>query len=260
LKPRTLSALAFSALLLLVLVPALRSQAPAAAPLEERRKDLNAVFGEYWENLLKHQPEFASSLGDKRYNDQIADRSVKAVNEALAREEGLMMRLAAIDPAGLTDSENTSRELLLREFADDLEGAEFKEWEMPLNQMGGIHTVYPQLVAQLSFTTVKDYDDWIARLHAIPDAFDQVTANMAIGMEDHRVPPKYLLTKALEQVKGFAAQKPEDSPLALPLKNFPSAVPAAERERIKTEMLDVIGKQVLPAYTRFARFLGVCRS
>jgi uncharacterized protein (DUF885 family) len=257
LKPRTLSALVFSALLLLVLAPALRSQAPSAAPLEERRKALNAVFDEYWENLLKHQPEFASTLGDKRYNDQIADRSVKAVNEALGREEGLMMRLAAIDPAGLTDSENISRELLLREFADDLEGAEFKEWEMPLNQMGGIHTVYPQLVAQLSFTTVKDYDDWIARLHAIPGAFDQVTANMAIGIEDHRVPPKYLLTKALEQVKGFAAQKPEDSPLALPLKNFPAAVPAAERERIKTEMLDVIGKQVLPAYTRFARFLEV---
>ena len=39
---------------------------------------------------------------------------------------------------------------------------------MPINQMSGIHTDWPQLVAQLSFTTVKDYDDWIARLHAIP--------------------------------------------------------------------------------------------
>ncbi len=239
------------------MAPALRSQAPAAAPLEERRQALNAIFDEYWQSLLKHQPEFASTLGDKRYNDQIADRSVKAVNEALAREDGLMMRLAAIDPAGLTDSEATSRELLLREFADDLEGAEFRDWEMPLNQMSGIHTVYPQLVAQLSFTTVKDYDDWIARLRAIPGAFDQVTANMAIGMQDQRVPPKYLLAKALEQVKQIAAQKPEDSPLALPLKNFPAAVPAAERERIKTEMLDAIGKQVIPAYMRFARFLEV---
>ncbi len=52
------------------------------------------------------------------------------------------------------------------------------------------------------------------------------------------MPPKYLLEKALEQVKELANQKPEDSPLALPLKKFPASIPAAEQERIKTEMLD----------------------
>jgi uncharacterized protein (DUF885 family) len=123
--------------------------------------------------------------------------------------------------------------------------------------MGGIHTTYPQLVAQLSFTTVKDYDDWIARLHAIPKAFEQTTRNMSIGVEDHRVPPKFLLEKALEQVKGMAHQKAEDSPLAMPLKKFPASIPAPEQERIKTEMLDAITKEVLPAYLRFQRFLEV---
>ena len=66
---------------------------------------------------------------------------------------------------------------------------------------------------------------------------------MSIGMEDGRVPPKYLLEKALEQVKALAGQKPEDSPLALPLKNFPAAIPAAEQARIKTEMLGAIRKR-----------------
>ena len=104
---------------------------------------------------------------------------------------------------------------------------------------------------------MKDYDDWIARLRAIPNAFDQVITNMSIGMDDHRVPPKFLLEKALEQVKQLANQKPEDSPLAMPLKKFPASIPAAEQERIKQEMLAVIGKQVLPAYQRFAHFMEV---
>ena len=233
------------------------SQAPASASIETNRKALNAVFADYWEDTLKHSPEFASTIGDKRYNDQISDYSVKAVNDGLEREENFLMRLAAIDPAGLTDQEKISRELLLRHFAEDAEAADFKEWEMPVNQMGGVHTTYPQLVAQLSFTTLKDYDDWIARLHAIPKAFDQVAANMSIGMDDHRVPPKYLLAKALEQVKSLASQKPEDSPLALPLKSFPATIKTAEQERIKAEMLDAITKEVLPAYLRFARFLEV---
>jgi uncharacterized protein (DUF885 family) len=256
------STLAASALMLLAVAHTLRAQAPPAPPvsaaqIDANRKALNAIFQDYWEDNLKHSPEFASTLGDKRYNDQITDYSVKAVNDGLAREESFLMRLAAIDPAGLTSDETTSRELLMRRFVDDAEGAEFKEWEMPLNQMDGIHTTYPRLVAQLSFTSVKDYDDWIARLHAIPRAFDQVAANMSIGMDDGRVPPKYLLQMALEQVKSMAAQKPEESPLALPLKSFPASIKPDEQERIKTEMLAAIGKEVLPAYLRFARFLEV---
>jgi uncharacterized protein (DUF885 family) len=231
----------------------------ASAPqsLEDRRKALHRVFDEYWEDNLRHSPEFASSIGDKRYNDQISDYSVRAYNEQLEREQGFLMRLGAIDTTGFTAQESLSRDLLLRQFAQDQEASEFKEWELPVNQMGGIHTTYPQLVAQLSFTTVKDYDDWIARLHAIPKAFEQVSTDMSIGVEDHRVPPKFLLEKALDQVKELAHQKPEDSPLAEPLKHFPASISATEQTRIKQEMLDAIGKEVLPAYLRFERFMEV---
>jgi uncharacterized protein (DUF885 family) len=228
-----------------------------AAPLEDRRKALNALFEEYWQATMERSPEYASVLGDTRYNDRISDYSVKAENAWLAREDEFLMKLAAIDSTGFTDQEKISRDLLLRQFADDAEAAGFKEWEMPLNQMSGIHTTYPQLVAQLSFATVKDYDDWIARLHALPKAFEQVITNLSIGIEDGRVPPRYLLEKALDQVKELANEKPEDSPLALPLKSFPAAIKPAERERIKAEMLDAIAKEVLPAYKRFARFLEV---
>jgi len=256
----TLPALAVSALLLFALAPALRAQlapsTPAApASLEDRRKALNDLFHEYWDANLENSPEFASTLGDNRFNDKISDFSVKSQNQWLAREQTFLFRLAAIDPAGFTGQEQLSRELLLREFADDEEAAGFKEWEMPVNQVGGIQNDFPELVDELSFKTVKDYDDWIARLHAIPNAFSQVMTNMSIGMDDGRVPPKYIMEKVMEQVTQMAAQKPEDSPLALPLKKFPAAVPAPEQERIKTDMLAAIGKEVLPAYLRFARFL-----
>ncbi len=240
---------------LLLLVPSARSQTAALAPVEDRRKAMNAVFHDSWEDNLEHAPEFASILGDKRWNDKISDRSVKAFNEGLAREQAFMLRLAAIDPTGFTDQEKTSRDLFLRDVTQDEEAAEFKEWEMPVDQRGGIYSDYPQLVESLTFTTVKDYDDWIARLRAIPHAFEQVTTNMSIGMDDHRLPLKSLLEKALEQVKQLANQKPEDSALAIPLKKFPPSIPAPEQERIKEEMLSVIGKQVLPAYQHFAHFM-----
>jgi uncharacterized protein (DUF885 family) len=256
---KRLSALLLAALLV---APAcisaqLATSAAVQTTPEDRAKALHALFHDYWEASLKNQPEFASMIGDKRYNDQVSDYSVKAINDWLAAEQEFLMKLAAIDPTGLSDQDKVSRDLLLRDLAEDQESAEFKEWEMPVNQMGGIYATYPQLVAQLSFTTSKDYDDWIARLHAIPKAFDQVTADMSIGIDDKRVPPKYLLEKTLEQVKQLASEKPEDSPLALPLKKFPASISTAEQTRIKTEMLAAITKEVLPAYNRFARFLEV---
>ena len=256
------SVLAVSASILLAAIPTLWAQAPPAAPataasIEANRKAADQLYKDYWEENLKHNPEMASSMNDKRYNDQISDYSVKAYHENLAREQDLLMKLAAIDDTGFTDQEKISRELLMRRLAMGEEESEFKPWEMPVTQMDGIQTAYPQLVAQLSFTTVKDYDDWIARLHLIPTAFDQVTTNMSIGMDDNRVPPKYLLEKVLVQVQQLAGQKPEESPFALPLKKFPASIKPGEQERIKADMLDAIQKEVQPAYKRFGRFLEV---
>ncbi|HLY43788.1 MAG TPA: DUF885 domain-containing protein [Terracidiphilus sp.] len=249
----------FPALLSLLSLAGWFAVAAAAqtASVESRRASLNDLFKQYWDAYLAHSPEFASTIGDRRFNDKITDYSVKAENEWLEQEQKYMMRLAAIDPAGFTDQEKISRDMLIRQFADDAEADEFKEWEMPVNQMSGIYDEYPRLVAELSFNSAQDYDDWIARLKAVPTAFEQVTTDMSIGMDDKRVPPKYLLEKTLDEVKELANQKPEDSPLAMPLKKFPASVSAAEQERIKAEMLEVIGKQVLPAYLRFARFLEV---
>ncbi|MDI3254237.1 MAG: DUF885 domain-containing protein [Bacillota bacterium] len=221
----------------------------------ERSKALETLFAEIWQDRLQHNPEFASSLGDKRWNDQLTDYSVAAYNEKLARERDYLVRLAAIDTTGLSEQEQLSKDLMARELAQDQEAALFKPWEMPVNQFSGLHSELPRLVSQLSFDTVKDYDDYIARLRKVPTAFQQITDNMMAGVDDHRVPPKYLLEKVLIQVNTIAQQKPEDTPFARPLHKFPSGISSAEQQRIKTEMLDAIQKQVLPAYARFAKFL-----
>jgi len=232
---------------------------PDAIPttLADRQQALKNIFHDYWEANLKRSPEFASTIGDTRYNDQVTDFSVSAENAWLAREQDWLLKLAEIDPAGLSDQDQLSQDLLIRRFTQDAKGAEYKEWEMPVNQMGGIQIDYAELAGQLSFSTVKDYEDWIARLHALPGAFNQVTTNMSLGIEDGRVPPKYLLQKVLDQVKQIAGEKAEDTPFAAPLKKMPTSIAAADQDRLKTELLDAVTKDVLPAYMRFERFLAV---
>jgi len=231
------------------------ANAQAAQSAAERSKALSTLFAEMWEDRLQHSPEFASYIGDKRWNDQLSDYSVAAYNEELARGRAYLLRLAEIDTTGLSEQEQLSKDLMARQLAEEQEAANFKPWEMPVDQFNGIQSELPQLVSILSFDTVKDYDDYIARMKKVPTAFQQISDNMMTGMDDHRVPPKYLLEKVLVQVNTIVQQKPEDTPFARPLKKFPAGISAAEQERIKAELLDAIQKQVLPAYARFAKFL-----
>ena len=193
----------------------------AETSLAARSKALNALFKDIWEDRLKHSPEFASSIGDKRYNDQLSDYSVEEVNASLGRGRIFLERLSQIDAKGLSEQDQVSDDLMIRELIDEQEGAKFKEWEMPVNQFSGPHTELPQLVGRISFETVKDYEDYTVRLTKIPRLLSQVTTNMQLGMDEGRMPPKYLLEKVLQQTQALAGGKPADSPFAAPLKSFP---------------------------------------
>ena len=231
-------------------------QAATAASTNDGSKALSALFAEIWEDRLKHEPEYASVLGDKRYNDQLTNFSASEVNNRLARGRGYIERLGAIGTSQLSEQERISAEVMLRSLIDDQEGAKFKEWEMPVNQFNGFHTEIARLPGLLTFETVKDYDDWIARLKKIPEAFLQLEANMMLGMDERRVPPQYLMEKVLAQTRAIAEERPAESPFALPLKKFPAAMGTADRKRISEEMLEAISTGALPGYQRFGRFLS----
>ncbi|HEY2002247.1 MAG TPA: DUF885 domain-containing protein, partial [Acidobacteriaceae bacterium] len=222
----------------------------------QREKALNQVFSDYWEQQLKDSPEFASTLGDKRYDDQLSDYSATGYNAILEHDRAFLDRLGAIDTAALPAQEQLSKDLLVRKLVDEQEEARFKPWEMPVSQFGGLHLDLPQLVPQLSFDTADDYDHYISRLSKVPTAFAQITDSMMTGMDDNRVPPKYLLEKVLVQVNALAEQKPEDSPFALPLKKFPASISQTQQTEIRQQVLKAIAMQVLPAYVRFGRFLS----
>jgi uncharacterized protein (DUF885 family) len=253
-----LTQLLLVALCALQLVPrplAAQSGTATSADVESRRKALSDLFAQIWEDRLSHSPEFASTIGDKRFDDQLTDYSVDAYNQQLARGRDYLRKLGEIDTVGLSDQEVLSKDLMVRQLIEDQEESAFKPWEMPVNQFNGLHLSLPQLVPRLSFTTAKDYDDYIARLNKVPTAFRQVSDNMLTGIDDQRVPPKYLLEKVLVQVNALLAQKLEDSPFAQPLKKFPTTISAADQTRIHDEVIAAITKQVYPAYQRFARFL-----
>src|SRR5271167_4487286 len=144
----------------------------APADAEARRQQLNALIAELWERNLQQNPVFGSIIGDKRYNDQLGSSSEKTILEQQAKEKEFLKRFQAVDPTGLPHQDVLNSELEIRSLKEDVEATDLKLWQMPINQMNGIHIDAPQLVTVLSFQTVKDYDDYIARLNQLPRLFD----------------------------------------------------------------------------------------
>ena len=241
-----------------MLLAACSSARPATTrerDLEARRKQLADLISEQWEYTLRTNPEFASILGDLRYNDKLSDVTEKAVLADLEQARQFAARFSAVDTTGFPEQEALNKTLMLRRLEQSLDSAVFENWLMPVTQFDGLHINAPQLVSLLRFQTVKDYDDYLARLTALPKVFDDVAALMRKGMDKKLIPPRILLEKVARQAQAVAAGKPEESPFAAPLRKFGAGIPEAEQTRLRAAMLEAIDRRVNPAYRKFAAFV-----
>ncbi len=226
-----------------------------SATLEARRAQLRDALKVEWEYQLRTHPEFATYVGDNRYNDRLSDDSPKAIAAEVEHTRQQLKIFEAIDTSGFPEEEALNQQLMVRDLRRDIEGAKFNNWEMPVNQFGGVHLNYASMPTQMPFKTVKDYDNYLARLHQLPRVFDQVTANMKLGLRDHLMPPKYLLEKVTVQAQQIADASQEKSPFNQPVLKFPEGISAADQQRLRDEVMKTVATEVNPAYAKFAAFV-----
>ena len=224
--------------------------------LQDRVAQLNLVFHDYWEETLKHSPEMASTIGDKRYDDQLSDYSDQAYNDSLSRGERFIERLGAVDTTGMSDQEKLSKRLLVHDLVDQQESSVCEPWQIPVNQFSGIQVDLPMLAGMLTFTSADDYTHYIARLNKVPAAILQISTDLMLGEEAGRSQPQSIMQKVLVQANALATGKPEDSPFASPLQRFPASISAQDRAQIRTALLTAIRTQVQPAFGHFAKYLA----
>jgi uncharacterized protein (DUF885 family) len=227
----------------------------APANQQSNNKQLDSLLAQEWDFEMQTNPETASLYGDTRYNSRLSDYSPERFRNDIARQRVFLRRFEAIDSSRLAAQDALSRTLMIGRLRDQLEEGRFKNWEMPLDQMNGLHLFYAELPGMLAFKTVRDYEDYLARLHQIPRVMEQLETDMRLGMEDRLTPPRYLLDKVAAQARQIADGAGAKSPFAVPVAKFPAGIPAADRSRLRTEILRAIDTGVVPAYARLANFV-----
>lgn len=228
----------------------LRAQKPADS-VESRVAAQNAIFEEQYESDLRNFPERATAFGDYRYNDKLGDESLAAIAERQKTNEAFLARLEAVPTAGFPDQDQLSHDVMARVLQQRIADFNLKEYEMPVNQMNGIHTSLADLPLSVPLDSVKHYEDYVARLQQIPRVLNQTTEVMRAGMQDKLMPVRFLLEKIPVQCEGII----EADPFLLPTKKYPADISADEQKRLTQEITDEINKDVIPAYRTFAAFV-----
>jgi uncharacterized protein (DUF885 family) len=218
----------------------------------ERLAAQNALFEEQYESDLRNFPERATSFGDYRYNDKLADYSLAAIVQRNETNRAFLARLQAIPTTGFSDQDQLSHDLLIRVLQQRTADFDLKEFEMPVNQMNGIHTALADLPLSVPFDSVKHYEDYIARLHQIPRVLTQTTEVLRAGMKDNLMPVRFLLEKLPAQCQGII----DANPFLTPTKKYPAEISAEDQKRLTQEITAAIEKDVFPAYKGFATFVS----
>jgi len=239
----------------LLLPPALFSLANKDS-LEVRRKALNQLLAEEWEYEMRESPEFATVVGDYRYNDRWSDNSLAHVTQQRADLEKWLARFAAIDTTGFPEQEKLNQILMVRNLKIRVEVIDLKTFEMPIDQFFGAHLQIAQLVSFTPFGTTKNYEDYAARLQGIPALIDQIIEVLQQGAKDKLTPPRYLVERSLEQCKAIAEPAGEASSFGQPLAHLSDGVPASDRKRLRDAIVAAIDTEVRPAYRKLADFLA----
>ncbi len=232
------------------------ADAAQASDVAARLKAFNALIDEQWEGLMREQPEQASFFGDYRYNAAWGDFSLAGAARHNRDTKELLARFKAVDTRGFAESDLLNHRLMLRWLEDDLRGYALKFHEMPLDQFNGTHLFLTIMVKSFPFNDTQQYDDYLKRLHEIPRILRQVTEVARQGAKDGLMQPSYLLEKVAAQCNGIADSVGEDNVFAGALKKFPDSVPAAERERLRKQILAAVNDEVRPAYRQLAEFVS----
>lgn len=230
--------------------------APAASDVAARVRKLNDLLAAQWQHTLANAPEFATVLGDLRYNDRLSDVSLEHAAAERKVTEDFLRRFEAIDTTGFAAEDALNQKLMVRQLRDSLTFRDFKLDEMPLDQMSGVHLQLAGFVSSIPFDNTREYEDYLARLKAVPAMFDQTIAVARQGMRDGMMPPKYILEKVVTQIDAIGTPAGMDNLFAAPLRHFPASVPKAEQARLTKAILTAIDEDVRPAYAKLGRFVA----
>ncbi|MFC3095426.1 DUF885 domain-containing protein [Alteromonas sediminis] len=228
------------------------SHSVSAASDEEQR--LNALLDEIWQYELSVSPLLASREGRRDFDHLLPDLSETGLEAKHKQFTAFVQQLDEIADAGLSTEGRINKIMQAYRLNNLVSSFTFNRHYVPLTSEYGFHSALSSLPNLADLSSSKGIEDYLARLAAIPEYFDQNIAWMRKGIAVGMTQPKIVMKGFEDTVDAFIVE-PEKSVFFTPLKTLPAHLDDQDKDRIKQTALAIIAEQVIPAYQAYHGFL-----
>jgi uncharacterized protein (DUF885 family) len=235
----------------------------------EDNTELSALFEKYYAERIQLLPLEGTQNNDSVTNDKLyadfTDSYRAKLKEFFSRYKSYITKF---DRENLNENDKVSYDIFNREMDITLDGLNrgyfgssitYPDHQyMPFNQFEGLPLVLGQFGSgegSQPFKTVKDYDNWAARMNAFPAWADSAIVYFRKGIAANIVLPASLVKKMIPQMEAMKVADVKQSLFYGPVTKIPAGFTASDKQRITDEYAKLITEQIIPSYTKLGDFL-----
>src|SRR5687768_9026976 len=193
---------------------------------------LAQLTGDYWEWRLAVQPELATRVGRTEHNDRWRDLSKAARDRHRKEREEFLQKAMYLSPGNLNPTDLVTSLLMEHELRTQLEAQDYVSLVQLVSQSDGVHNEVFNVIDQMPSRTVRDYENILTRLRALPTLIDQSIDLMREQLAAGLAQPAIVVDLTLDQVTAQSRPPAGESPLLAAFRRFPNEIPASEQERL----------------------------
>jgi uncharacterized protein (DUF885 family) len=224
-----------------------------AARTGDDAERLHALFTRVWDYTMRENPEFATEVGYPGLNDRWTDESLEAIARRKRELPAPGKVIESIDRSKLNADDQLNYDLFKKDLEIALEGSRFKEEFLAITQLSGVQQEFAEILETAPHSRLKDYEDMLARLRAIPLRVDQTIELLKAGLKAGVTPPRITLRDVPQQIKSQTAE-PDKNALLKPFTEFPAEIAESDRRRLRDEATLVLKEKVIPSFSRLEDF------
>jgi len=221
--------LMFAFLFIAVCTLSVHAAEPASAS-----EQLHRLLDDEWSARMRDDPLFATQSGVRLYDDRLPVVTPASYDIRAKQDLEFARRLSGIDRKALSPADQTNYDLFEFILKHRNALAPYRAWRIPLTSDEGFHVDVMRMAVGVGMTSVRDYENYISRLRAVPAYFSQQTANLRQGMKDGFTLPAAIVPGIIKVIEGQQYKSATDSPFFEPFTRFPDTISAAEQQRLRT--------------------------
>tara|TARA_B100000886_G_scaffold327434_1_gene274879 strand:- start:16272 stop:18047 length:1776 start_codon:yes stop_codon:yes gene_type:complete len=222
--------------------------------LSNDEKTFIKLLEDDWENTLQENPFFASLLGDERFNDQVTSNSVEKFKLDQDYEISFLEKLSQINLSNLTEPQKLNYRLIKTSYEVALDGKNFPNYYMQLNQRGGVQDYY-SYADRLDFSEKQDYLDWFERIKGFNQNIKNSLKNNQEGLKNGYTQPKLVSRAVATQIENMLALDIDKHPYFKAFSSADKVMSEQEANELKESVKEFIVDKLNPSYRKLLTFL-----